>query len=70
MVASVSAQEQVAQDAIYPALLSRARSIAAEHQSLSKKLENEYSLSVAKKAGELSSVVNALGQWDLSLIHI
>jgi peptide chain release factor 1 len=31
---------------------------------LSKKLEHEYSVAIAKKAGELSSVVNALVEWD------
>lgn len=45
-------------------MLSRARSIAEEHASLSKQLEAEYSLAIAKKAGELSSIVDALQALD------
>lgn len=51
-------------DQLSPALLSRARSISNEHNELSKQLLNGYDIKVARKLGELSSVTNALKEWD------
>ncbi|OCK78097.1 release factor [Lepidopterella palustris CBS 459.81] len=51
-------------DSISPALLSRARAIAAEHDQLSKKLANGFDARAAKKLGEFSAVVNALKEWE------
>jgi hypothetical protein len=56
---------QVATDeSIPPALLTRARSIAVEHKSLTEKLANGFDTRAAKKLGEYSPIVNALQQWD------
>ncbi|KIW00949.1 uncharacterized protein PV09_07475 [Verruconis gallopava] len=57
-------QADVSSATIYPALLSRARRIAAEHKLLSKQLENDYSLAIAKKAGALASIVDELQKWE------
>lgn len=46
------------------ALLSRARSIAAEHANLSKLLADSFDAKVAKRVGELAPVASALKDWD------
>ncbi|KAF2830631.1 release factor [Ophiobolus disseminans] len=46
------------------ALLTRARDIAIEHKVLSEKLANGFDTRAAKKLGEYSPIVNALGKWD------
>lgn len=51
-------------DSIPPALLTRARSIAVEHKSLTDKLASGFDTRAAKKLGEYSPIVNALQQWD------
>ncbi|KAI4253738.1 MAG: hypothetical protein LQ352_003509 [Teloschistes flavicans] len=55
---------EVVAAAISPALLARARSIALEHESLSRELQNEYSLQKAQRIGELSPVAKAVGEWE------
>jgi len=47
-----------------PALLSRARTIAQEHKELSQKLSGGFDATSAKKLGELSSVTNALNEFE------
>ena len=56
----------VASDGPYisPALLGRARSIAAEHGKLARQLSDGYDTSIAKKVGELSTAVGALKEWE------
>lgn len=49
---------------ISPALLARARALAVEHAQLSKKLNSEYDAQLAKKAGALSAVAEALNGWE------
>ncbi|KAF1833698.1 release factor [Decorospora gaudefroyi] len=49
---------------IPPALLARARDIASEHKQLTEKLSHGFETRVAKKVGEYSRIVNALGEWD------
>ena len=49
---------------ISPALLGRARALAAEHAQLSKKLNSEYDTQLAKKLGALSAVAEALNGWE------
>ncbi|KAH8725113.1 hypothetical protein GQ44DRAFT_727275 [Phaeosphaeriaceae sp. PMI808] len=49
---------------IPPALLTRARDIAGEHKILTDKLANGFDTLAAKKLGEYSPIVNALGDWD------
>ncbi|KAH3919245.1 hypothetical protein HBI56_101640 [Parastagonospora nodorum] len=46
------------------ALLSRARDISLEHKQLTDKLADGFDTRAAKKLGEYSPIVNALGQWD------
>lgn len=46
------------------ALLTRARDVALEHKQLSDQLANGFDTRAAKKLGEYSPIVNALGQWD------
>ncbi|KAL1851784.1 Peptide chain release factor 1, mitochondrial [Paecilomyces lecythidis] len=46
------------------ALLNRARSIAAEHASLSTHLSETFDAKTAKRIGELTPIVNALAEWD------
>ncbi|GAD99862.1 conserved hypothetical protein [Paecilomyces variotii No. 5] len=46
------------------ALLNRARSIAAEHASLSTRLSETFDAKTAKRIGELTPIVNALTEWD------
>ncbi|KAL9635870.1 MAG: hypothetical protein Q9164_003200 [Protoblastenia rupestris] len=45
-------------------LLVRARSLAAEHAQLSQQLNVQYDPQIAKKAGSLSNVADALGKWE------
>ena len=49
---------------ISPALLGRARSVAAEHGKLTRQLTIEYDTDVAKKVGESSTTVKALEDWE------
>jgi len=51
-------------ETVPPALLSRARNIASEHKSLTKKLADGFDTKSAKKLGEYSSIVSALEKWD------
>ncbi|KAI4658053.1 uncharacterized protein J4E79_007034 [Alternaria viburni] len=51
-------------ESIPPALLTRARAIVSEHKELTEKLSNGFDTRAAKKLGEYSSIVNALGEWD------
>ena len=51
-------------DKISPALLSRARSIANEHATLTEKLASDFDVKAAKKLGELSSTASALKEYD------
>ncbi|CAN9268854.1 unnamed protein product [Alternaria alternata] len=51
-------------ESIPPALLSRARAIVTEHKELTEKLSNGFDTRAAKKLGEYSPIVNALGEWD------
>jgi peptide chain release factor 1 len=46
------------------ALLERARAITTEHKVLTEKLSNGFDTRAAKKLGEYSPIVNALGDWD------
>ncbi|KAJ4311320.1 Peptide chain release factor 1, mitochondrial [Neodidymelliopsis sp. IMI 364377] len=57
-------RHQSTSESIPPALLSRARSIAVEHKSLTDKLANGFDTKSAKKLGEYSSIVSALETWD------
>ncbi|KAF1931358.1 release factor [Didymella exigua CBS 183.55] len=54
----------VASESVPPALLSRARSIAVEHKTLSETLADGFDTRSAKKLGEYGPIVNALEQWD------
>ncbi|KAG9548098.1 release factor, partial [Aureobasidium melanogenum] len=54
----------VADGAISPALLSRARSMAKEHDEITAKLAENFDTKAAKKLGQLSSVTNALKEWE------
>ena len=47
-----------------PALLGRARALAAEHAKLVKQLDREYDNRVAKKAGSILPVATALNDWE------
>ncbi|KAF2130587.1 release factor [Dothidotthia symphoricarpi CBS 119687] len=51
-------------ESIPPALLTRARTLASESQSLTDQLANGFDTRAAKKLGEYSPVVNALKDWD------
>jgi peptide chain release factor 1 len=44
--------------------LTRARAIVSEHKQLTEKLSDGFDTKVAKKIGEYSPIVNALGEWD------
>jgi peptide chain release factor 1 len=56
--------EAATAEAIPPALLKRARDITLEHKQLTEKLSDGFDTRAAKKLGEYSSIVNALGEWD------
>ena len=49
---------------ISPILLGRARALAAEHAELSRRLNSGYDTKLAKKAGTLSAVAEALNGWE------
>ena len=49
---------------ISPTLLGRARVLAAEHAELSRRLNSGYDTELAKKAGSLSAVAEALNGWE------
>ncbi|TKA83979.1 hypothetical protein B0A55_00254 [Friedmanniomyces simplex] len=49
---------------ISPALLSRARTIAQEHATLTNRLATEYDANAAKRLGELQSTSSAVKQYD------
>ncbi|EEH23395.2 hypothetical protein PABG_05606 [Paracoccidioides brasiliensis Pb03] len=49
---------------ISPVLLSRARSIADEHASLTSKLAESFNPKTAKRVGELATTATALKEWD------
>lgn len=49
---------------ISPTLLGRARALAAEHAELSRRLNSGYNTKLAKKAGSLSAVAEALNGWE------
>lgn len=49
---------------ISPALLTRARSVSAEHAKLSAQNAENYDVQVAKKIGELGSITTALKNWQ------
>ena len=49
---------------ISPTLLGRARALAAEHAELSRRLNSGYDTKLAKKAGSLSAVAEALNGWE------
>lgn len=51
-------------DTISPAVLSRARAIAAEHAQLSQKLADGFDTRTAKKLGETASITAALQTWE------
>jgi peptide chain release factor 1 len=56
--------EAATTDTIPPALLKRARDITLEHKQLTDKLADGFDTRAAKKLGEYSPIVNALGEWD------
>ncbi|KAI1394373.1 release factor [Hypoxylon trugodes] len=47
-----------------PVLLQRARNITAEHDKLASALASDFDSGIAKRAGELSRVANALKEWE------
>lgn len=49
---------------IPPALLERARALAAEHSQLSNQLDGQYDTEVAKKVGSISSVAESWKSWE------
>jgi len=51
-------------DNVSPALLSRARSIAQEHATLSEKLATDYDAQAAKRLGELQGTSSAIKEYD------
>jgi peptide chain release factor 1 len=57
-------EASLANDAIYPILLKRAKHVSTQYDALVKKLSDRYDASTAKKAGELASVAQALKRWN------
>ncbi|GME30215.1 putative peptide chain release factor 1 protein [Neofusicoccum parvum] len=51
-------------DSISPAVLARARAIAAEHAQLSQKLVDSFDTRTAKKVGETAPIATALKEWE------
>jgi len=49
--------------AVSPALLTRARLLAAEHTKLSDRLGESFDAKTAKRAGELAPIANVLKEW-------
>lgn len=56
--------EAASPESIPPALLARAQAITSEHKLLTEKLSNGFDTRAAKKLGEYSPIVNALGEWN------
>lgn len=54
----------VASDGLSPALLSRARAVAAEHATLTQQLAQDFDTKIAKRIGEISSTANAIDEYD------
>ncbi|QDS72970.1 hypothetical protein FKW77_008663 [Venturia effusa] len=61
---STAAQPEIKSQVVYPALLARAKNIASEHKILSEKLNESYDNTVAKRVGELASIVDALSRYQ------
>ena len=59
-----NAPEAASPESIPPALLARAQAITSEHKLLTEKLTNGFDTRAAKKLGEYSPIVNALGEWN------
>ncbi|CBY00484.1 similar to peptide chain release factor 1 [Plenodomus lingam JN3] len=59
-----STLEAAISESVPPALLTRARTVALEHKQLAAKLNDGFDTRIAKKLGEYSPIVNALGKWD------
>ncbi len=51
---------------ISPALLNRARSVAAEHALLSTQLDGRFDSKTAKRAGEIAAVASNVKKWEES----
>ncbi|KAI9663809.1 MAG: hypothetical protein M1821_007299 [Bathelium mastoideum] len=49
---------------ISPTLLAKARSVAVEHEQVSKQLSENFSSSLAKRLGQLRTTTDALKEWD------
>ncbi|KAH9835979.1 Peptide chain release factor 1, mitochondrial [Teratosphaeria destructans] len=62
--AMATTERAVAEHRLSPALLSRARAIAAEHSTLSKKLVEGYDAATARRLGELSHIASAIKAYD------
>ncbi|USP81687.1 Peptide chain release factor 1, mitochondrial [Curvularia clavata] len=60
----LQSSEAVSPESIPPALLARAQAITSEHKLLTEKLTNGFDTRAAKKLGEYSPIVNALGEWN------
>ncbi|KAF7523471.1 hypothetical protein G7054_g11766 [Neopestalotiopsis clavispora] len=58
------ASSDAAATTLPPALLQRARNIAAEHKHLQTTLAEDFDAKAAKRLGDLSRVANALAEWD------
>jgi hypothetical protein len=56
--------QAAASEEVPQALLTRARAVAAEHKQLTEKLADGFDTRSAKKLGEYSPIVNALGAWN------
>ena len=61
---STDVAQAATSEAIPPALLTRARTVASEHKELTKRLADGFDTRAAKKVGEYSPIVNALQEWD------
>lgn len=55
--------EEASDSALSPALLTRARLLAAEHTKLAERLGESFDAKTAKRAGELAPVANILKEW-------
>lgn len=60
----------VANDGLSPALLSRARAVAAEHATLAQQLAHDFDTKTAKRVGELSSTATAIDEYDKAQIAL
>ncbi|RMZ91283.1 hypothetical protein DV736_g1491, partial [Chaetothyriales sp. CBS 134916] len=61
---SSTSQDDNTTSIISPVLLQRARTMAAEHSTLSGQNAASYTVEAAKRIGELSPVADAVRQWD------